>query len=156
MLKFDKDPKTDGGKFIKLKDGETVMGILRGTVEDFYVLWDNKVSTRVPEGTPKAKFRFRVNLVTMDAEGNLEAKILEQGPTLYKSLKELSQDYDLEKTVIKIKRSGSGLNDTEYAIIPLPKQPSDKTLKALESLQLLPLEDDAHVPASGMEDTVPF
>lgn len=155
MLKFDKDPKTDGGKFIKLKDGETVMGILRGTVDDFYVLWENKVSTRVPEGTPKAKFRFRVNLVTMDAEGNLEAKILEQGPTLYKTLKELSQDYELDRTVIKIKRSGSGMNDTEYSVVPLPKPPSEKTMKALETLPLLSLEDEAHA-APVSEDTVPF
>lgn len=154
-MKFDKDPKTDGGKFIKLKDGETVMGILRGDVKDFYVLWDNKISTQVPEGTPKAKFRFRVNLITMDAEGNLEPKILEQGPTLYKILKELSADYELEKTVIKIKRSGSGMNDTEYSVIPLPKPPSEKTMKSFEILDLLSLENDDHT-APVSPDDAPF
>lgn len=155
MLKFDKDPKTEGGKFIKLKDGETVTGILRGTVKDFYVLWENKVSTHVPEGTPKAKFRFRVNMITWDDKGNLEARILEQGPTLYKSLKELSQDYALDRTAIKIKRSGSGMNDTEYTIIPLPKPPSEAMMSAIEKVELLSLEDEV-MPTQSASDDLPF
>jgi hypothetical protein len=155
-MKFDKDPKTDGGAFIKLKDGETVMGILRGDVKDFYVVWESGKPTEVPEGTPKARFRFRINLVTIGADGALEPKILEQGPMLYKALKELSADYELDKTVIKIKRSGSGMNDTEYSVIPLPKAPSEKTMKALETLELLSLESEDHAPATESAESLPF
>lgn len=151
-LTFDKDPKTDGGHFVKLKDGESVMGILRGDVKDFYVLWANNVSTEVAHGTPKAKFRFRVNLVTVDKDGNLEPKILEQGPALYKALKDLSVDYNLEETVIKIKRTGSGMNDTEYSVIPLPKKPSDQTMLKLKTLELLPLNETAAAPESGADE----
>ena len=158
MLKFDKDPKTSGGKFLKIGDGETVTGILRGSVRDFYVLWNpDKTSTIVPEGTPKAKFRFRVNLVTWDQAGNLEAKILEQGPTMYKMLKELSQDYELDKTAIKIKRTGSGQNNTEYSIVPMPKPPSDKMLEALRHIELLSLEDEQDTATQKpIEDDLPF
>jgi len=154
-MKFDKNPQADGGKFLKLKDGDAVLGILRGEVRDFYQTWTDKVSTIVAEGTPKSKFRFRVNFVTMDNEGNLEPKILEQGPAMYKTLKELSQDYELENTVIKIKRTGSSIHDTEYAIFPLPKAPSDKTMKALETLQLLSLEDEG-LAAPSLVDDIPF
>jgi len=154
-MKFDKNPQADGGKFLKLKDGDAVLGILRGEVRDFYQTWTDKVSTIVAEGTAKSKFRFRVNFVIMDNEGNLEPKILEQGSTLYKILKELSQDYELETTVVKIKRSGSAINDTAYSVIPLQKAPSDKTMKALESLQLLSLEDEGQVTPSLVDD-IPF
>lgn len=156
-LVFDKEPKTGGGKFLKIGDGESVVGILRGTVLDYYVIWNpDKTSTIVPEGTPKAKFRFKVNFVTWDQEGNLEAKILEQGSTVYKALKELSQDYDLEKTAIKIKRTGSGQNNTEYSIVPLPKPPSEKMLEALKNLELLSLENESAAVTKPTEDDLPF
>lgn len=156
MLKFDKDPQTNGGNFLKLKDGESVTGILRGEVKVFYITWEGGKSSEVPEGTPGAKFRFRVNLVVAEKDGVFVPKILEQGAMVYKAFKDLSEDYSLDETIIKIKRTGSGQNNTEYSVMPLPKKPEAATLKKLEALELLPLESEQKEEAPAVEPETPF
>lgn len=156
MLKFDKDPQTGGGNFLKLKDGESATGILRGEVKVFYVTWEGGKSTEVPEGTPGAKFRFRVNLVVAEKDGVFAPKILEQGAMVYKAFKDLAEDYELSETIIKIKRSGSGQNNTEYSVMPLPKKPEASTLKKLEVIELLPLESEESKEAVASTEETAF
>lgn len=153
MLKFDQDPIVgNGGSYIKLADGEQVMGILQGEVKTAYVKWtEDKKKVEVEPGTEGARFTFSVNLVTMDKDLNLVPKILEHGAKMYKELKSLSEEYDLSQTIIKIKRTGSTMNNTVYSILPLPKPPSAETLKKLVTLQLLPLEQ-ADAKAEEKED----
>jgi hypothetical protein len=151
--RFTEDPQTTGGIFLKIADGETVAGVLRGDVKTQYVQWgkDNK-STACDAKAPGAKFRFKVNFIVMDKEGNMSPKILEQGPSFYKDLKAIAEDYDLSETLIKIKRNGAD-KSTTYTIMPTPQKPSEKTLKALEAIELHPLEEHAD---GAVDPEVPF
>lgn len=152
--RFTEDPQVTGGIFLKIADGEIVQGVLRGEVKTQYVQWGlDKKSTVCDPKAPGAKFRFKVNFVVMDKEGNMTPKILEQGPSFYKDLKAIAEDYDLEQTLIKIKRNGSDKNTT-YTIMPTPKPPAADTLKKLAALELHPLEDVEAVASDNSE--VPF
>ena len=98
-------------------------------------------------------------MVVLDPKtGEMKPMILEQGPQMYKDFKELTQDYDLSETMIKIKRTGSKL-DTTYSVIPLPKKPEKKTLDALKKLELHPLTDSElkeSMPNFDSNEEVPF
>ena len=150
--RFTEDPQVTGGIFLKIADGEVVAGVLRGEVKTQYVTWADKKSTPCEPNAPGAKFRFKVNFIVMDKDGNMSPKILEQGPSFYKDLKAIAEDYDLSETLIKIKRNGSDKN-TSYTIMPTPKPPSPDTLKRLAEIELHPLEQ---AEAAEAEGEVPF
>jgi hypothetical protein len=157
MLKFDQEVKTGDGKFLKLNDKESIVGVLRGDVRTEYVLWEHKKPIPVDPGTAGAKFRFRVNMVLVDKSGAItpesDVKILEMGPSVYKQLKALDEaEYVLAETYIKISRNGTGL-DTEYQVIPSPKKPSAAALSALAQIQLHPLEDQTANGQAGTDST---
>lgn len=157
-MQFRKDlPESGGSKnFLKLKDKESISGIFMGNLHEFFVLWDNKKSREVTEGTPDSKFRFRVNFVTKEGAVYVP-KIFEQGSSVYRQLSELHEEYDLEKTVIKITRNGSG-TDTTYSLLPLLKQVITKDVADhLKEIELLPLESKgASVNSNGHDDGLPF
>src|ERR1700676_1785789 len=118
-------PQGGSENFIKLKDKESITGVFVGEPYDFSVLWGNKKSEVVPEGTPNAKFRFRINFVVKANTGYV-AKIFEQGPGIYKRLIKLNSEFQgLDTVVVKISRLGSTMNDTEYFIDAVmdPKNP---------------------------------
>lgn len=133
-----------GGSFIKFKDGESKVGVLRGDIFEFHQRWDNGRSSIVEAGTPEAKSRFRLNFVTKE-DGVLACKVFEFGLMIYNQLAALSEDYDLEKTAIKITRRGTG-TDTEYTVFPAKDQPTASQWKAIEAIELIVLE---HKDASG-------
>ena len=135
----DELPEGGGSKhFLKLKDKESVQGIFRGDLHEFYVLWENGKSREVMPGTPGAKFRFRINFVIKESTGYV-AKIFEQGLVVYNQLRELHDEYELDKIVVKITRNGTG-TDTTYSALPLLKQAITKeTMKFLDTMPLLPL-----------------
>lgn len=158
-MQFRKDlPETGGSKnFLKLKDKESVTGIFMGDLYEFFVIWENGKSQVVPEGTPNAKFRFRVNFV-MKENGVYVPKIIEQGLTFYRDLAAINEEYPLETIVVKVTRNGTG-TDTTYNLLPLLKQEITKEARDhLKTLELLPLEhsqknNDQH-PAFSEE--IPF
>jgi hypothetical protein len=152
MLKFDMEPKSGNGNFIRLDDGDSVTGILAGEVRTFYSLFVDGKSEEVPEDTPKAKFRFRVNIVVKEEDGTLVPKLFEQGANVYRAFKELAQDYDLEQTLVKIKRTGSKMSDTKYSVLPLPTKIAPETFEKLAVIQLLPLESEASEVVANGED----
>lgn len=153
--RFTEDPQVTGGIFLKIADGETVAGVLRGEVKTQYVQWgQDKKSTPCEPNAAGAKFRFKVNFVVFDKDGNMTPKILEQGPSFYKDLKAIAEDYDLSETLLKIKRNGADKNTT-YTIMPTPKAPSADTLKKLSAIELHPLEDVAEGAVSDTGE-VPF
>lgn len=140
-MKFRKDlPEPQGnGSFIKLKDQESVSGIFRGKIYEFFVIWENKKAKIVPEGTPGSKFRFRINFVIKEGTTYVP-KVLEQGRTVYDSLAAIHEEYNLEQTLIKITRKGTE-TDTTYSLLPLLKQEiSAETMNYLDKMALLPLE----------------
>lgn len=138
-------PDAGGQNFVKLKDGESATGVFMGEPYEFFTVWKDKKSTVVAEGTPNAKFRFRLNLV-IKAKVGYEAKLFEQGPTVYRRLLKLNQEFNgLENLVVKITRHGSTINDTEYTIDPAIDSKTRQLVSvppAVQGVQLLPLEHD--------------
>ncbi len=167
-MKFKEATASESSKdFLRLKDGESVKGVLRGEPYEFRVHWiSGHPEACTGEQCPhckagnKAKFRFRVNFIVRGEDGKFTPRILEQGWKMYKDLNGLNTEYDLERSVIKITRSGSGLNDTTYAVVPLPNgQVTDATLNEIAPLKLLDLakvETAAVVGEVHEDDQIPF
>lgn len=156
-MKFRDDIETGGpSNYIKLKDKETVAGVLRGEPYECYVLWENKVKTEVPAGTPNAKFNFKINMIIKEGS-SYTAKVLEGGAQIYKQLAALSKEWELEETVVIIGRDGTGL-ETEYTVMPAPpkQQPSKESMEFIQTIELNELgqapeqkEVKNHAPQSG-------
>ncbi len=146
-----------GGSFLKINDKESVVGLFRGDPFEYKQHWINKQGVYCTgEGCPacaddekknaqdggkrKATFRFRLNFVTYDG---VEYKpwILEQGWNFYQDLKGLHEgDYNLEKTLVKITRMGTG-NMTKYTILPVAnKVMTEEELARIGQVKLLELE----------------
>ncbi len=154
-MKF-KERKSEGSgegvkNLIKLKDGESVIGVLKGDPYEFYQSWpkggEKKSSTEWFEGS---SFRFQINMIVKEGT-TYTAKVLEQGSRLYNALKDLNNDYPLEETAIKITRTGEGTEDTRYAVIPLPPkmQPNAQTWKVINQVTLNDLGPTKPMPAKG-------
>jgi hypothetical protein len=158
-MKFRKDlPESQtAGTYLKLKDQESVTGIFRGNTHEFFSVWENKKAIIVPEGTPGAKFRFRVNFVVKDGTTYVP-RIFEQGQTVYEIMAELHEEYNLEQTVVKITRKGTEL-DTTYTLLPLLKHEiSQETMNYLDHMDLLPLDGQKSQKESinKNQDDLPF
>jgi hypothetical protein len=143
----------DGNLFLRLKDGDSVKVILRGNPSEFFTLWQNGKSSPAPEGTKGASFRFRINAIVTENDKYV-VKIWEQGTRVYNALKALSEDYDLNKTVLRVSRSGSSKDDTQYSIVPLPGGVDSQAERAIGSLKLHELEVKSQVEPTPF-DQVP-
>lgn len=161
--------------FLKLKAGEVIRGVFRGDPHEFRLHWENNKSSLCTDDTcercksgNKSKFRFRLNFLVKEND-HYVAKIWEQGWTVYTQLRDLhASDYDLEKTVVKITRTGSGLNDTIYSVLPLPppnglvtKELNDKLsqIKLHDLVNLAESTPESHVepgPGHFTESDIPF
>ncbi len=168
-----KDHSSEAGgdklPFVKIKDGEKIIGVFKGEAHEFGLIWETK--SHVPIGTAKSSFRFRLNFITKEGASYV-AKCLEQGATVYNMLKDLNESYPLEETVVEIKRSGSTKDDTRYSILPLPPkmQPNDKGWAVINQVPLIQfvakaspepefdnLGDPWHdAPAPDQHDEIPF
>lgn len=128
--------------FLSLKDGESVTGVLRGDVKADWVDWSSGKPVPTAKDQPGAKFKFRVNFIATQ-NGALTPKLFSQGTQVYKKLKALSQEYDLERTIVKITRVGSD-KKTQYEVMPTKEwKVSDELEAKLLALKLLPLEPTA-------------
>lgn len=144
----------EGKTFFKLKDKESAKVVFRGDPYEYKQHWINQrgVICVGSEQCPHCKagnkpgFRFRINLL-MNENGVFVSKIWEQGWTVYNQLKDIHADYDLEKTIVKVARSGSGQNDTSYSILPIPNGAVSMELN--QKLSQVPLQVLQHVPPSN-------
>lgn len=142
-----------GDLFLKFKDGESKVGILRGEVYEFYQVWANGKSSLVDKDAAGAKPRFRLNFLTKEAgEQTMAAKIFEFGIPVYSQLADINEEYDLSQTTVKITRKGIGL-DTVYSILPLLKQ--TPTAAQLKTIAAIPLKILDHKPTQGAEAPMP-
>lgn len=145
----------NGKAFVRLTDGESVRGIFQGDPVVFWVLWKGQRSFVVPETTPESRPRFKMNFVTQE-NGQLVAKVFEGSMTLYRQLKELHEEYDLSKTMVKITRNGTG-KETVYSILPA-REPVDKVaMKRIQNVQLQDLTTklDPMLPGEVPSDSDP-
>lgn len=162
---FGSNSSSSGKDFIKIQDGKSVVGLCAGDPYEFFQHWVGKKSEECigemcklcRDGSPKE--RFRINFIVKEANGYV-AKIFEQGPTVYGLLRTISKRYPLNETLIEICRSGSGLNDTSYSILPM-----DKSLVTPEKLELIKKvklhdltlkEQKETVPSIDNDETIPF
>lgn len=124
---FKNDPRV-----IRLKDGQSVIGVLRGDPIEFESSF---------KGGP-AKFRFKVEIVIMNGSTAPDtASVLEGGWKLYRQLIELQDaGWSLEKSFVKVSRVGSGINDTAYSATCLPTPPSSGALAQIARVPRIDLE----------------
>src|SRR5690606_15563802 len=117
-MQFNSNPQVGGGSknYLKLEDGQSTTGVFAGNPQEFYVLWEDGKATECDKDIKGASFRFRINFITNE-NGTYVAKIFEQGATVYNLLKELNEEFPLDKTVVVIRRNGIKMN-TSYSIIP--------------------------------------
>lgn len=159
-MKFKERPKGPNN-FLKIKAGESIKGILRGEIFDYSQHWHlNKGEQCAGEGCvlcaegAKKSFRFRANILIKNEAGNYECKIFEQGGVTYDFLKSLSEDFDLEKTVLKISRVGEKMQ-TKYTIVPLPGVVDDTKFKDIPLHDLTKFEKE-EVHEEAADDAIPF
>jgi hypothetical protein len=170
-MKFQEERDGDGKPRVKLKDKESIYGVLRGDPYEFRQHWVGNRSQICPgEGCEqcaagvKASFRFRLNLVSKEGD-KWTAKVLEQGWKVYEQLRSLNSECTLDETLIKITRSGSGQNDTTYTVIAIPKPVPANELNQIKGIELVDLVSEDG-PAGGdtasgagpafTEDDIPF
>lgn len=151
MFKRRAEPKHEGGNFIKLESGQSVTGVFRGDVLEFYQSWpkggEKQVSLEPFEG---GKLRMKANFVVHEG-GKFVAKIFEFPVRVNNMLADIASEYDLNKTKIKLTRQGEGKN-TNWMILPITKEPlSAKQLKEIAAVELNILGEAAHRP-EAIED----
>lgn len=144
-MKFNKATENKSNLFVTIKPNESVVGVLAGDPYEYSQHW-GKPPIICPESDCKQcsdglkpQFRFRLNFI-INENGAYTPKILEMGWTVYKQLKDLNDDYDLTKHLIKIRRDGTG-KDTKYNVIVPPKSElSEDQLKNIAALELVNLK----------------
>lgn len=102
-----------GGRFLKLKDGEKVVGVFVGEPVTLYKKYQDK--TEYSEWAPDRNFKFKLNFLIKE-NGVWVAKIFEQGKTVLHSIVAVKNKYGLE-CLFEISRKGSGKDDTVYHIL---------------------------------------
>lgn len=163
----------DSNNYLRLQDKESIRGVFRGDPYLFRTHWVGKKSSvcvgekdcQHCKAGIKSGFRFRINFVVKEGE-TYTPKIWEQGWTVYTQLKGLHEsDYNLEKTLVRISRTGSGMNDTSYTVLPLPNgaisdETNQKIVKevTLHELNLFNNPDEQSQPEESKfnESDIPF
>lgn len=172
----------DGGgvsskDFIRLKDGDSVEGVFAGEPIDYKAHFKLGVCGGASclicaqKGAPKAAFKFRINFIIKE-NGALVAKIFEQGWTVYEALAALNEEYekseaDMSRQKFRISRKGSGVEDTAYYVVAIPK--GELPDEVFEMVKMVPLqdlqqglggkqkeEDKSQDMFEGVDETLPF
>jgi len=135
-MKFSKRNLDDSGpsNYLKLKSGDSVIGVFRGEAYSFWTRWESGKSYASTAGDAGAKERFKMNIVVKEGEA-MVAKTWEFSPTVYNQLALVNEEYPLETTKVKITRHGEKL-DTTYSIMPTKDQLSPGQLKSVEAVPL--------------------
>jgi hypothetical protein len=125
-------PKSNGGTYLKLNDGDTV----RLRIASEPVIFES-ISDRDGKETVTTRYAWKV-WNQIDAT----AQILQQSATFFRTIASLAQDEEWGDPTgydIKITRSGANFNDTTYTVNPSPnREPlSAEALQALEGLDTI-------------------
>lgn len=141
-----------GGLYLRLKDGESITGILLGNVHVFYSVGFG-ADTRVVGPGEGGKKKYRHNFVVKEGQ-DYAVRIWEFGPKIYDQLSALeASGWELNKTLLTISRSGSTKENTKYTVTPNKKEPSEAALKAMSSLPPHELEHKARAEAAQTTDS---
>lgn len=144
-----------GSKFIKLKDGGVVEGVFRGDPHFFFKKYQD--SNEYDKWADGRSFRFRINFVTKNENNEIVSKIFEQGATVRDLLLDVKEEYGLD-CAFKIKRVGSGKDDTRYSIL-FKEKLNPQLLAVVNAVPLNPLKakllNGESAPTHG-DDDIPF
>lgn len=168
----------DSKNYLRLKDKESATGVFAGDFYEYRQHWVTNKSALCSEDNLcahcaqglKSSFRFRINFITKDKDGIYQPMVFEQGWTVYNAMRDLHNEYDLEKHIVKITRSGSGPTDTAYSILPIKNGTvTPESAKALSKIDLQDLKhkndpDIIHLPANNFvpapafdsDEAIPF
>ena len=102
-----------GGKYLKLTDGQSVIGCFRGEIFSFKAKWNGKSYDPDPSGPT----RYKCNFITKD-DGKLIAKVFEFPGSVYETLYAINESLPLETQWIKISRKGMQ-KDTVWHVFPI-------------------------------------
>jgi hypothetical protein len=111
--KMRQSKENSGGSFIKLKDGDAVEGVFIGDPHCYYQIFKDK--KEYASWVDGSSFRFKITFLQKVGK-TWEKKIFQGGSTVRNDLVDIKEEYGLNN-VFKIKRSGSGKEDTRYAIL---------------------------------------
>jgi len=107
----------DGGDYIRLKDGDKVVGAIVGAPVGRKCVWDGSSTVDynpdVHEGL-KVKTRYAVPVYVP----NKGVKTFEVGPKLFRDILTCRSKYGLDKWLFEFSRKGSTMSDTEYKCMP--------------------------------------
>src|SRR4051812_20948959 len=160
-MKFQEVPESGSGNgknYLKFKDKESITLVVVGNPVTYHAVWQNNRYEICPPDTPKATMRFRANVVYKDREENrLVSKIWEGPKRLYKQLKDLNDEYDLDTIFVKVTRYGTG-TDTEYNLLPAKEKRSKETDKSISTIQLQVLSVPETEPTAlfDADEEIPF
>jgi hypothetical protein len=151
-------------KNLWVKEGESYFGIFRGEIHDFKIHWVDKKKRKclglacpICATGDKARFQFRVNFVMKNAEGAMEPVIYEQDWFTYKRLGKLSKELEpanLEEQLVQIYKGHDG--EFKADLFKVIKPLDSETIKAVEGVQLLDIQDGPVDRYAGQEQDIPF
>ena len=151
LEKAREDSKKGKDIFIKLKDGDAIEGVFMGEPHTFYSIFQDP--TEYGERVEGSSFKFRVNFFVKE-DGKWEAKMFSGGVTVRDLILDAKDEYGLD-TIFKIKRTGSGKDDTRYSVLPSKHKLTDADKDILKALPLLPTQwkkNEKHVS----DEALPF
>jgi hypothetical protein len=123
-------PAGDGGDFVKLKAGESIIGMFRPGFHE-----GKRLNTFKKDGS--SQWRFQAPFVVWDdGEGKFVAKVFEGAWGTYEALQAIqSSGFELDLTRVSVGRTGEG-KDTRYHLMPTPQQPTKEDLEAVAKVEL--------------------
>lgn len=140
-MKFPEINDDKGGKFIKMKSGERIVGLFVGDPFTFDQHWvEGKGATCAGancafcKAGEKVSTRFQINFMTQE-DGVWVAKIFEQGKKTMKTLSAFHAEYDLEKTLVTVTKQGERMT-TVYNLLPAKTNLTDAELKKVSAIPL--------------------
>ena len=139
-----KKAKEESSMFVKLKDGQSIIGTFVGEPYCFYQIFGEKEEhEKYIEGS---SFRFKIGFIVKNAEtGDLHGKILQAGSLVRNAILDVKEEYGLDSW-FKFKRTGSGKSDTTYSVLYQEKL----TAEDKEKIKTI------KIPSLKKKDEIPF
>lgn len=133
----DLENKVSSKTFLKVGDGNSVVGVFKGDPETFYRIYEDGKYKIVPKSDVNGKFTFQMNVIIRENE-ELVAKLFQGNWHNLEDLKALHKEYNLEETCIKISQTGER-QSKRISFMPMIKQkPDQDEIKKIKLLDAKP------------------
>lgn len=161
-MSWDKAKKTreeasSGTAFIRLKDGDKMVGVFAGEPITFFSIF--KQQEMYSKKVQGSSFKFRINFIESQ-NGKWVPRILEQGAGMFDAIVACKEKYGIDKVAFEIGRKGQGKDDTVYSVL-FDNNLTDADLEQLKKVKLFdlkpktPMKDKLDAPESHDSDVPP-